>query len=602
MMPVTFVYDFDLKDYSLEFSGNNLLIKECVKDRTKMGKAKTCSSELSQAIQTIFLRHTGIPSEEAKKLQLFIKKLIDKVEQKIIQELPYNLGNLIALLQKILGLGVLGTLHKAQYTLIHMPIVESAAVKIKKENAEQEKCLRLQQEHKLLITQIGTPLGVQGIFGHTELKEKITAALEDLTLFSKILKQPLPENSLILIVEALTENKLHASLIKRFEQIKSTRFENKQMPLLDILRLAFFIEEKIFKVNKVAQNFFYKKKTGLARSLQFDPEKREVYLLADYNLSLGKDAGAFKQMAFCVRLEENNFRKSPEITIYLVTKSDGLILPEIRYDIANSKIEIAYSKRFIGARGLVQFRTATFYTDVKIQHASFIFTYCNGGNLNTLIFKSKKSISFQEKLLIAEELMNGLQFMHQKKIVHGDLKLENALCELDDKEHIVAARICDFGICYNIEEQTTETRKAPELYEWGHGCTTEFSPPEVYGTLNFTGDYYAVDVWGMGAMLYEIFFEKPLPWRKDLQIVTKQNFNESEKTHKDLNKLQKARATFREKVTSVIEIPFQSLSQQTALTKEEAFSQLIYKMMRLNPADRPTITKVLTELMQLKAR
>lgn len=66
--------------------------------------------------------------------------------------------------------------------------------------------------------------------------------------------------------------------------------------------------------------------------------------------------------------------------------------------------------------------------------------------------KQKKYIPIDKIKKISKQLLQGLQFCHNKKVVHRDLKPENLLFTQDE-----TVKICDFGSSKVIEEDTKST-------------------------------------------------------------------------------------------------------------------------------------------------
>ena len=65
------------------------------------------------------------------------------------------------------------------------------------------------------------------------------------------------------------------------------------------------------------------------------------------------------------------------------------------------------------------------------------FEYCNGGDLNALI---RKEMSEGKIFNIFSQIVEGMIFLHQKKIIHGDLKPPNIM--ITEYEQV---KIIDFG-------------------------------------------------------------------------------------------------------------------------------------------------------------
>lgn len=64
---------------------------------------------------------------------------------------------------------------------------------------------------------------------------------------------------------------------------------------------------------------------------------------------------------------------------------------------------------------------------------------------------------------IALQLSNGLSFMHDKSILHGDLKLQNMLLFVS-KDSAIKAKIADLGACVHLGPRKTATCKGDEIY------------------------------------------------------------------------------------------------------------------------------------------
>ena len=91
---------------------------------------------------------------------------------------------------------------------------------------------------------------------------------------------------------------------------------------------------------------------------------------------------------------------------------------------------------------------------------------------------------------IAYQILNGVNYLHKKQIMHRDLKLENIL--YDEKKDI--ARIGDFGLSrqfdYDISCQYTDVGTYP------------YKPPELI--LGLTHYSTAFDIWSTGCIFVEI--------------------------------------------------------------------------------------------------
>ena len=111
-----------------------------------------------------------------------------------------------------------------------------------------------------------------------------------------------------------------------------------------------------------------------------------------------------------------------------------------------------------------------------------------GGELRELL-EIHKNLPERTVKFLAVQIIDAVNFLHQKNIAHRDLKLENVLIDQEGYIHII-----DFGISKKIE---------PNL-ETGTFCgTKEYMAPEI-----LEGQHYnkSVDWWAIGIMLYELIF------------------------------------------------------------------------------------------------
>jgi serine/threonine protein kinase len=55
----------------------------------------------------------------------------------------------------------------------------------------------------------------------------------------------------------------------------------------------------------------------------------------------------------------------------------------------------------------------------------------------------------------AEEILEGIRYIHNEGIIHDDIKLENILMQTPEyKEEFLQAKICDFGFSQTIDPQS----------------------------------------------------------------------------------------------------------------------------------------------------
>ncbi len=100
---------------------------------------------------------------------------------------------------------------------------------------------------------------------------------------------------------------------------------------------------------------------------------------------------------------------------------------------------------------------------------------------------------------LVESLARAVQFAHDHGIVHRDLKPANVLLDHDG-----TPKISDFGLAVRLEHGRAAAR------EWLVGTPAYAAPEQIWGPSEADGR--AADVYGLGAILYELLTGRP-PFR-----------------------------------------------------------------------------------------
>lgn len=136
-----------------------------------------------------------------------------------------------------------------------------------------------------------------------------------------------------------------------------------------------------------------------------------------------------------------------------------------------------------------------------------LLEYAEGGDLfNRLV----KSGAFGEVLACKffVQTAMALDYLHQNKIIHRDIKPENIL--LDGEENI---KLCDFGWCAEYDTHTVRRTICG---------TYEYMAPEI---LFHKPQTYAVDVWALGVLLFELLHNRaPITGRSLKEVSNKVDF------------------------------------------------------------------------------
>ena len=118
------------------------------------------------------------------------------------------------------------------------------------------------------------------------------------------------------------------------------------------------------------------------------------------------------------------------------------------------------------------------------ENKKFIFLVLEYANNKDLLTYLKEHGIFTEAQFrpILVQMLDALKYLHSKKILHRDIKLDNIL--LNNKNEV---KLCDFGVSRRM------TSKKP-IYE--HIGTPAYLAPEIVSKVGYTG--YGADIWSLG--------------------------------------------------------------------------------------------------------
>ncbi|XP_061685671.1 serine/threonine-protein kinase PLK1-like [Syngnathoides biaculeatus] len=162
------------------------------------------------------------------------------------------------------------------------------------------------------------------------------------------------------------------------------------------------------------------------------------------------------------------------------------------------------------------------------------------------LHKRRKAVTEPEARYYMTQLLRGVQYLHNNRIIHRDLKLGNIFLN-DDMD----VKIGDFGLATKIEFDDERKKTL---------CgTPNYIAPEV---LCKKGHSYEVDVWSLGCILYTLLVGKP-PFETSC---LKETYNRIKKNN--------------------YTIPWHL---------NPAAASLIKRMLHADPAQRPTIAQMLSD-------
>lgn len=143
-----------------------------------------------------------------------------------------------------------------------------------------------------------------------------------------------------------------------------------------------------------------------------------------------------------------------------------------------------------------------------------VMGYCDNGDLKDLIKNYKKKgafIEIEKTKSFTDSLLNGLAYIHDKSVIHRDVKPENLFLNSEENGLLLG----DFGISKMIENENMLCRSV--------AGTPLYMAPELLENREYTNK---VDSWSLGCVLYEMCsLEVPYQARNMQELLVKQKHN-----------------------------------------------------------------------------
>lgn len=157
-------------------------------------------------------------------------------------------------------------------------------------------------------------------------------------------------------------------------------------------------------------------------------------------------------------------------------------------------------------------------------HILIIMEYISCGDLLSFVRKRTK-LSEKVAKFIFRQIVEALQYIHSKNIIHRDIKLDNILIDLNN-----TIKLCDFGVSKQIKQGEV-------IYDQ---CgTPAYIAPEILRNEGFQG--FSADIWSAGIVLYAMVQGRVPFFTKEVQdlylLITKNPYTPLQDVSKELEDL-----------------------------------------------------------------
>lgn len=160
--------------------------------------------------------------------------------------------------------------------------------------------------------------------------------------------------------------------------------------------------------------------------------------------------------------------------------------------------------REINHRNIVQLREIVYQNDLKCKDTYLVFDYMEHDLMGLL---DNEEMIFDESSIyrMFKQLLEGLNYCHERRIIHRDLKCSNILVGKDG-----TVKLADFGLGRHWIADRPYTNLVISLW---YRPIELLLGEEKYDT--------SVDIWSLGCILGELFQRRPVfPFGSDIEMIT----------------------------------------------------------------------------------
>lgn len=137
-------------------------------------------------------------------------------------------------------------------------------------------------------------------------------------------------------------------------------------------------------------------------------------------------------------------------------------------------------------------KTYDVFRDLKEKKVYMVMEYVAGGELWSRVAHERGNLIKEgDAIRLARNILSAIIYLHERDIVHRDVKLENVICLDPDIHKPVQVKLADFGLSSRL------SGKHPSLQS--HVGTLLYLAPEIIKHRNYGA---SVDLWACGVLFY----------------------------------------------------------------------------------------------------
>ena len=337
------------------------------------------------------------------------------------------------------------------------------------------------------------------------------------------------------------------------------------------LHRSCFAAEKLLEenVSKTGLSYFKKRNIDSDFDVLIDFDKKSYTLLKTGDL---KDEGTEKKICTATKIrfgqkdkEEGEFIATATSMVRILAKP-GITLTERELGYEQKYGQIEDRMIYHDKEG----RNRVLYLKEAYEHPAFFYVLNDEAKLppceivSTLLPVAKK-----------------LKEMHADGVFHRDVKGLNILCKHNEKEND-SALLIDFGLSASAKN-SDEAKLLTNVYGTPIYTSPERFPGSLFPTADVEIQHKADDMFALGCVLYELIFERPIPWKECV-----------DKWFKD-----KKITPYMNIIEELSKIKMQTLGQRSGHASS-TLEECLHKLLAMDPKSRMTAEELVDKLSSIK--